>query len=358
MQELPKIECSIILDGTTARRHLNQWKKFIRTTAVRLSTPNYNIGYQLLTEAEWVIMHPITDEIGDAIAPTPRIPRHPAELAGNANSAQVTIHGIKTKIADMALASVNLFKATLLESIGPDIASETEDFDSGHIDIPTWDIYNHVISNYGIKNADDIAYFRNSLNEWKPDQPFPANIARMRRTFAEVADLNMFISEIDKVAALVQATAHTPAISGIVVQYMSLHPALAAQTFAGLASYIGEQLPLATAQVRANSATAQKAADDATIAALQAELTASRAEASAARSVVIVPGGAKKKLKAPTAADKAKWTPGRLYCWAHGFVMHNGCDCTKLAAEKAPQWQKDAVNPGPLHSQYGSRILE
>ena len=66
MQEIPRIECSIILDGTTARRQLNQWKKFIRTIAARLSTPNYDIGYQLLTEAEWVIMHPIIDDNGDA----------------------------------------------------------------------------------------------------------------------------------------------------------------------------------------------------------------------------------------------------------------------------------------------------
>jgi hypothetical protein len=168
----------------------------------------------------------------------------------------------------------------------------------------------------------------------------------------------MFTSEVDKVTALVEATMHVPSISGIVASYMSLHPTLASQTFLSLSNYINEQLPLATAQVRANSAAAKSAADDATIATLQAELAAARAEASAARSLAIVPSATKKKLKSPTAADKAKWTPGRLYCWAHGFVKHNGCDCTKLDSDKAPQWQKDAVNPGPLHGQYGSRTLE
>ena len=53
----------------------------------------------------------------------------------------------------------------------------------------------------------------------------------------------MFTSEVDRVAAIVEATIHVPSISTIVTAYMSLHPTLASQTFATLSAYIQEQLP-------------------------------------------------------------------------------------------------------------------
>lgn len=356
MIAIPLFDCPFTMTGATARREVNRYKKAVRAYAARLSTPDTEFENLLFTEMEWLALHPVIDEYGDAIAPTLRLPGRPAALLGNANQTQVAIYGINTRIADYALAGSNALKDAILKIQGVDIASETEDFDTGHAMVSIWTIYHHVLINYGIKGPEDISHFKHDLRTWEMDKPFSTNVARIKRIFAEVADLNMFTSEVDKVTALVEATMHVPSISGIVASYMSLHPTLASQTFLSLSNYINEQLPLATAQVRANSAAAKSATDDATIATLQAELAAARAEANAARSLAIAPG--KKKLPAPTAADKAKWTPGRLYCWAHGFVKHNGVDCTKLTADKAPQWKKDAANPGPLHGEYGSRTLE
>ena len=143
----------------------------------------------------------------------------------------------------------------------------------------------------------------------------------------------MFTSEVDKVAALVEATQHVPSIGSIVTPYMSLHPTLASQTFASLSTYIVEQLPFATAQIRAHSAAAKVAADIAAIALLQADLACAHATIAALSVSALKKPKApatKRKLAPPTVADIAKWTPGRTCCWNHGYVKHNGSTCTTL----------------------------
>ena len=357
MIAIPTFECPFVMTGATARREVNAYKKTVMAYVIRLSNPDVDFTNLLWTPDEWTHKHPLVDEDGDIIPAANRLPIRPPELAGNATQTQVTIFTNKVRIADYALAGSAAIKDAILKIHGPDIASETEAFDTGHSEVEVWTLYNHVLITYGILGPDDIAHFRQDLRTWEMDKPLPANLARLRRIFAELARLNMFTSEVDKVAALVEATTHVPSISGIVTSYMSLHPTLAMQTFASLAAYMVEQLPLVTAQARANSAAAKTVADAYTIETLRADLAIARAEIAAAQRVPpIAPG--KKKQTAPTAADKAKWTPGRLYCWAHGFVKHNGVDCTKLTADKAPQWKKDAANPGPIQGEYGSRTLE
>ena len=117
--------------------------------------------------------------------------------------------------------------------------------------------------------------------------------------------------------------------------------------------------------MRVNSAAAKSTAESATVEGLVAQLAATRADflafvAAAAAQDKKPAKPATKRLPntAPNAADKAKWKPGRLYCWAHDFVKHNGNACTVLEDSGEPQWKKDAVNPGPLHGQCGSRTLE
>ena len=191
------------------------------------------------------------------------------------------------------------------------------------------------------------------------DKPFSTNAARFRLIFAELADLNMFTSEVDKVAVLVEATQHVPSIGNIVISYMSLHPTLASQSFSSLSTYIVEQLPFATAQIRAHNINLKNQNDDAAIIALRADLACAQA------TIAALSVSSQKKSKAPTrrakmapptAQDITKWTPGRTYCWTHGFVKHNGSTYTIL--EHEAQWKRDAKNPGPIHGQYGSRNLE
>jgi len=120
-------------------------------------------------------------------------------------------------------------------------------------------------------------------------------------------------------------------------------------------TYIIEQLPIATAQIRAINIIIKKQNDDSDLIALRAEVAS--AQATIAALVLKKPKDATRApVSPPTAHDIAKWTPGRTYCWHHGYMNHNGSISHKL--EKEPKWKRDAKNPGPLHGQYGSRNLE
>ena len=366
-------KCTVTLDSANVRRSMVAWRAAFAAITRQLSFPEYDMEIQLMTEDDWLILHPIIDASGATLPPTSRLPVRPGPLPNNATTAQVAISAQRTAISDKAIERSLILKACLIESIGPDIASETADFARGHLDVESHTIYHYVINTYGIMDRDDVLYFEAELERWDLEKPFMANVTRMRNAFAQLATLNMLNSEVERIAALVKATRHVPSISGIIHQYMILNPAMATQTFANLAAYIQLQLPFATALIRANAAAANSAAHDVTLANLTAELAASRAETTAALAAAALagaakvpanaPGAGKAKFKRyvepkgkPSAADKAKWTPGRTYCWAHGFQGHTGSVCTTLAA--APQWKKDALSPGPLNSQYGSRINE
>jgi hypothetical protein len=58
---------------------------------------------------------------------------------------------------------------------------------------------------------------------------------------------------------------------------MSLNPTLASQSFASLSTYIIEQLPLATAQIRANNVVIKNHNDEAAIIGLRADLACAQA---------------------------------------------------------------------------------
>jgi len=220
-------------------------------------------------------------------------------------------------------------------------------------------LYNHIIIHYGTKSPEDISFFRQELRNYDMDKPFSTNAAHFRRIFAELADLNMFTSEVDKVAVLVEATQHVPSIGSIVISYMSLHSTLASQSFASLSKYIVEQLPFATAQIRAHNVNLKNQNDDAAIIALRADLACAQATVAAlsisALKKTKVPAR-RGKIAPPTAQDTAKWTPGRTYFWTHGYVKHNRSTFTIL--ENEAHWKRDAKNPGPFRGQYGSRNLE
>ena len=123
MISIPEISVPFIMSGATARRELNAFKKFVKSTAIRLSNPDMNLENLLHTEDEWNLLHPLFNDAGDAVPPTPRLPQRPADLAANASNTQVTIHGSKTRIADTALVHSNALKTAILQISGPDISS-------------------------------------------------------------------------------------------------------------------------------------------------------------------------------------------------------------------------------------------
>jgi hypothetical protein len=137
-----------------------------------MSNPDMNLENLLYTEEQWTTLHPLINDAGDVVLPTPRLPQRPAELAANASNTMVTIHGSKTRIADTALVFSQALKAAILKISGPDISSETENFDTGHEHVPIWKLYHHVITNYGTKSPEDIAFFRQELRNYDMNKPF------------------------------------------------------------------------------------------------------------------------------------------------------------------------------------------
>ena len=96
-------------------------------------------------------------------------------------SKHITLHNMKTKIADTAQAYLHAYKALILKSHGPDIASETADHARGHLDVSISDIHSYVMRTYGTLDSDDILFFQQDLKRWDLEAPFNSNIARMRK---------------------------------------------------------------------------------------------------------------------------------------------------------------------------------
>ena len=96
--------------------------------------------------------------------------------------------------------------------------------------------------------------------------------------------------------------------------------------------------------------------DEAAIIALRADLACAQATIAALSIKKPEAPARNRKIAHPTAQNIAKWTPGRTYCWYHGYMKHTGSICQQL--ENEPKWKKDAKIPGPIHGQYGCRHLE
>ena len=369
MTSIPDPACLVILDASNVRRKMIEYRIQTETFAETLSTPDFNMANMLHTDAEWLLLHPVFDAAGDPQPATERLPQRPEPLGNDPAAKHITLYNMKTKIADTAQAHMHAFKALILKSHGPDIASETADHVRGHLDASISDIHSYVMRTYGTLDSDDILFFQQDLRRWDLEAPFNSNIARMRKNFAALADIHMLQSDVERVATLIAATAHVASISGIVHNYRTNNPTIAEQSFNALAAYIQVQIPVATAQARANAvlaATANTAVLEKTNATLAADLAAARAEIAALTLATANSAGAKTattraplpaaKTGKPTAAEKAKWTPGRLYCWQHGFHRHTGVQCHNL--KKSPDLKRDALDPGPINGEYGSRVGE
>ena len=81
MISIPDISVPFIMSGDSARRELNAFKKFVKSAAIRLSNPDMNLENLLYTEEQWTTLHPLINDAGDVVLPTPRLPQRPADLA-------------------------------------------------------------------------------------------------------------------------------------------------------------------------------------------------------------------------------------------------------------------------------------
>ena len=355
--QFPKIEVTITLDGGNARRKICAWRAFQYQSAKRLSSLDFDISNLLHSPAKWIELNPILDAAGNAVPPTPRLPQRPGPLAANAHAAVTTMYLNAMRIADTAAINAETFKQLMMDSCGEDIKLEIEDRIMGYLDIPHWEIFEYVSTNYGTLNADDITWFTEDLKTWNLEKPFATNIARMKQTFAELASLHMYTAEIEKIAILTEATRPVASVSGIIELYYREYPLIADQNFQALANFIILHLPHATAQVRAhaaeaNAVVAAAAAQNKKISDLEARLAAFETAANATERARIAGAGQK--------ASPGGKPKNRSYCFEHGFVTsHNGIGCRVLKSRypNDPRF-KNAKLPCTIDGIEGSRNYE
>jgi hypothetical protein len=89
MSEFLKIDVpgGLILTPATARGASKKFLIHHLEARTRYSTPESDMNFLAIPEAEWIVLHPEFDAAGDPIPPTPRLPAFPAPLANNANAA-------------------------------------------------------------------------------------------------------------------------------------------------------------------------------------------------------------------------------------------------------------------------------
>ena len=105
------------------------------------------------------------------------------------------------------------------------------------------------------------------------------------RDFAQLAPLRMFLSEVEKINAIVTSTSRIPLLSTIMLDYKKENPDLAIRTFRGLTAYVSLHLPNATAQQTAYANQVAADAREAHYANLEAQNATLLANAAAAATV-------------------------------------------------------------------------
>ena len=108
------------------------------------------------TGAEWLLLHPIVDVAGVAIAPTPRLPDFPPLLTANATNAQGILNFRSYAVATESRNLAAQLKNALIFSCGDDIAAGTAHVFTGHVNVQYWEIFDYVKTNYGTLNESDI----------------------------------------------------------------------------------------------------------------------------------------------------------------------------------------------------------
>ena len=100
-------KCTVILDPGNVLRTMNQWKSAFATLVAELTSPDYDMSIQIISEEAWLVLHPIVGADGA------EIPARPGPLPNNANNAQIAQNSQLTKIADNALEKSIILKAGL-----------------------------------------------------------------------------------------------------------------------------------------------------------------------------------------------------------------------------------------------------
>ncbi len=196
---------SMTLTPETARIMYNRWSLFHYELRKRMSLGDFDYQDLALSEEQWIELHPILDADGGPLPPTSRFPAPPAQLANGATHVQESNHANQKATHKEVLKTAAALKDALITSLGEDIADELRDPLNGLADVDYWNILQHMQAVYGTLNRSDVNQIQNDIRIYLPEKSFQTNAARQAKNFAQLAPLNMYTSEMDKIEAFLDS---------------------------------------------------------------------------------------------------------------------------------------------------------
>lgn len=213
-------------------------------------------------------------------------------------------------------------KNTIIASLPDSDIDELSDPTMGLVSVTSLEILQHLRTRYGIFVASDFGSFRRSLEETIGTRTFAEVAAAHRLIHVQFGTANQNLSEIDKCRYLRASIASNVAMTTAVTSYLTTHPQIIQQTFAGLTAHITEQAPNFTVipndfgYAASSIATKDPHADYFDSTAFAAFLD-KRINAA---------------LPKHNKAQPPKDSP-RLYCYKHGYNFHSSDKCRKMSSD-------------------------
>ena len=213
-------------------------------------------------------------------------------------------------------------KNTIIASIPDADINELSDPTIGLVSVTSLGILQHLRARYGIFLASDFGSFRRSLEETIGSRTFAEVAAAHRLIHVQFGTANQHLSEIDKCRYLRAAIASNVAMTTAVTSYLTTHPQIVQQTFAGLAAHITEQAPnFAVTPNDFGYAASSIATTDP-----HADYFESTAFAT------FLDKRINAALPKHNKTQPQKDAP-RLYCFKHGYNYHSSDKCRKMASD-------------------------
>ena len=209
-------------------------------------------------------------------------------------------------------------KTSIIAAVPDSIIDELSDPTLGLVAVSCNQIISHLRQRYGIFLASDFENFRLALDEKIGSRTFSELSAAHRLLHVQFTSAGQGLSEIDKCRYLRAAIGTNIAMQTAVTSYLTQHPQIVQQTFAGIVLHITEQAPnfaitpndlgYAAATIAIPEAAPQFFESSAFAAFLDRRISAA----------------------IPKLASKH-----RLYCYMHGYNNHSSPKCNKMEANKS-----------------------
>lgn len=219
--------------------------------------------------------------------------------------------------------ALRLLKNSIVASLPDSDINELSDPILGLVSVSCFQILQHLRARYGIFLASDFDSFRTDLEASIGSRTFSELAATHRLLHVQFSSANQILSEIDKCRYLRAAIAANIPMNTAVTSYLTAHPQIVQQTFAGLVAHITEQAPNFTSVPNDFGYTAS------TIATTEVPPPYFESTAFAA----FLDKRISAALPKPSKPQSHKGSTNRLYCYKHGYTTHSSVLCRKMSKD-------------------------